>query len=124
MGSQTITESNGNTIVIGPSNVVVQNGNTTNTFSIPSPGVTLTTDGIVIGIPLSTPSPTPTVVVIDGQSYTVGTISQTITEDDGNTIVVGPSNVVVQNGNTTSTLNFPPPGTTLITGGIAIGIAS
>jgi hypothetical protein len=123
-GSQTITEPNGNTVVIGPNNVVVQNGNTTNTLSIPPPGVTLTTDGIVIGILVSIPSPTPTVVVIDGQSYTVGTISQTITEDDGNTIVVGPSNVVVQNGNTTSTLNFPPPGTTLITGGIAIGLAS
>jgi hypothetical protein len=123
-GSQTITEPDGNTVIIGPSNVVVKNRNTTNTLSIPPPGVTLTTDGIVLGIPVSTSSPTPTVVVIDGQSYTVGTSLQTITEDDGNTVVIGPSDVVVQNGNITSTLDFPPPGTTLITGGIAIGIAS
>ena len=112
--------------MIGPSNVVVENGGTTNTLSIPSPGATLTTDGLIIGIPASTPSPTPTptVVVIDGQSYTAQTGSQPITEFDGNTVVIGPSNVVVQNGGTTSTIAFPPPGTTVITGGIVIGVDS
>ncbi|RFU26068.1 hypothetical protein B7463_g10270, partial [Scytalidium lignicola] len=51
-GSQTITEPDGSAIIIGPSGIVIG----TDTVPFPSPGSTLTTDGVTLGDVSATPA--------------------------------------------------------------------
>jgi hypothetical protein len=112
-GFHTITEADGSSLVIGPSNIVVG----TDTIPFPPAGATLTTDGITIG-ERSTPIARPTSeIVLDGSTFTIGTGFQTFTEPDGSTVVIGPSNIVVG----THTIPFPSAGATITTDGITIG---
>jgi LysM repeat protein len=136
---QTITLADNQTLVIGPTGIIIGsstfalptitgsaetvitlNGETLTLGNFPAPPVT-SSNGTALST-ITTPQilSTPEVVVIDGSSYTLGPLPSTIV-DNGTTFVIGGDGGGVTVGSITFT-DFPTGTATLVSGSIVITV--
>ncbi|KAF8863235.1 hypothetical protein BDZ45DRAFT_137623 [Acephala macrosclerotiorum] len=101
--SEALTEPDGQTVVLGPSDVVIRS----DTMSFPTvttPPV-LTTDGLTFTLEPAGPAPTSTHggILLGGSSFSFPSSSETITKPNGETVVLGPSGIIIG----TDSISFP-----------------